>query len=171
MLRLLKALCLCGALLLTPFADSAPTGERQTVVPDYELLKAYRLKYSEEIFRYCVDRLGAFASGLGGCLLAQSDIKARLFADAQRKLGRRSSVQAVYDDCLDYYPVSGVGRVAYCVHSRIQMREILRDDPVEQEIYRRCDFKWRKQGFRAIDTCSLHRAKYYRDRGRYYEDP
>ena len=170
MLRTLQILCLFAALLMAPAADAATTSKRNIKFPDYQLLKAYRLKYSYEIYSYCIDRLGSHSAALGSCMLKQSKIKARLFADAQHKLGQRSIVQSIYNDCLNYYPAYGVGRIARCVHSRISMREILQDDRVEQEIYRRCDSKWRKHGFRAIDTCSLHRTKYFRDRGRFYEE-
>jgi len=170
MLRSLKALCLCSALLLTPDAETAPSNYRHYLERDYQLLDAYRKKYPPEIYRYCVKRYGHFSPKLGACLNRQFRMKERILAGAQRDLGQRSLVRVLYHSCLRYYPLYGVARIWRCMQSRIKLREILHDETVEKEIYRRCDSKWRKHGFRAIDNCSLHQAKYYRDRGRYYED-
>lgn len=122
--------------------------------------------YSSEIFDYCLKEHDANGFLVAGCTERQQVRKERLFRNAQSQLGRRSLVQPIYDDCVDYYPDRGVARIGSCVDARLKLRDKLDNDPVEREIYDRCDKKWRKHGSRSITTCSIHAANYYRREGR-----
>jgi len=98
-------------------------------------------------------------------MIEQNTIKNRILGVAHDQLGRRSLAQDIYDDCVDYHPINGVARISKCVMTRLVLNSKLENDSVEQEIYQKCDFKWRKHGFRAIDNCARTQANYYRDTG------
>ncbi len=95
----------------------------------------------------------------------QNKLKNNILEYAHDQLGRRSLAQGIYDECLDYYPTSGVKRISKCVKTRLVLRSKLGDETVEKKIYQKCDYKWRKHGLSAIDNCSRMEANYYRDKG------
>ncbi len=121
--------------------------------------------YGSEIFDYCLKEHGANLYLVAGCTERQQVRKERLFQNGQARRGRRSLVQAIYDDCVDYYPDRGVARIGSCVDARLKLRDKLDNEPVEREIYDRCDKKWARHGPRAITACSIHAANYYRREG------
>lgn len=145
------------------FPESAVSGDRTS----YYELQRYKVQYTEEIFRYCLDSIGRNDPDLGWCMKRQQRIKDNILANALDELGRNSRAMAVYDDCVDYYPVSGVARIGACVDARLILHRKLDDDEAEQAIYQKCDEKWRKHGFRAVTNCSVHGANYYRDKGEF----
>ncbi len=133
---------------------------------DARMLKHYKEHYSEEIVDYCLKDSGANHGLVASCLARQQVLKDRLFENAHAILGRRSLVQVLYDECVDYYPHHGVARIGGCVDARLVLRDKLDNEPIEREIYRRCDDKWRRHGASAVTNCSSHAANYYRDKGR-----
>lgn len=143
----------------------AATDENRTHEHDFYLLQQYKLKYTSEIFDFCVGKHGTTGSALGGCMLKHNKIKNRILELAHDQLGRRSLAQDMYDDCVDYHPFNGVARISKCVKSRLVLNSKLENDFVEKEIYKKCNFKWRKHSFRAIDNCARNQANYYRDKG------
>lgn len=167
-----SAIMLSAMLLSIAVGASFPAGAASTdryrdLFRQLEILQAFRKKYPPEIFSYCTRLEGDQSKHLGSCMLRQAGLKRRLFANAKRRLGERSAVERLYRDCHSFYPRQGVSRIGHCVWARIRLDEMLRDDPVEVKIYRFCDAKWRRQGFRAIDNCSLHQAKYYLENGQF----
>lgn len=140
----------------------------------YEL-QYYKLKYTEEIFDYCVDKHGtidkyeALSPALGGCMVRQKKSKDRIIGDANRRLGSPSLAQGIYDECVNYYPKNGVARIGKCVQTRLVLRRKLKASSIEKEIYLKCDLKWRKHGSGAVDNCSRAQANYYQDKGRLEE--
>ena len=143
----------------------AATDENINYEYDFYLLQQYKLKYTNEIFDFCVGKYGTTGSAPGGCMIGQNKIKNRILDLAHDQLGRRSLAQDIYDDCLDYHPINGVARISECVRTRLVLNGKLGNDLVENEIYRKCDFKWRKHSFRAIDNCARTQANYFRDKG------
>jgi hypothetical protein len=136
-----------------------------------DLLKHYKLIYTEEIFDYCIEKYGtigsnlAIGSRLGSCMKKQDKLRNRILNYAQDQLGRRSLAQGIYDDCIDYYPMNGVARISKCVKTRLALDSKLKDDTIEKIIYQNCDFRWRKHGSGAIHNCSTSEANYYHDKG------
>ena len=163
--RLLKSVNGKLALAVVMSLLSFP-GAALTDLEEAEMLMHLKQVYSSEIFDYCLEEHNANGYLVAGCTERQQARKERLFRNAQSQLGRRSLVQSIYDDCVDYYPDRGVARIGSCVDARLLLRDKLDNEPVEREIYERCDKKWRKHGSRAITTCSIHAANYYRREGR-----
>ena len=133
---------------------------------DYYLLQHYRLIYTDEIFEFCIDEHGSTGHRMRSCMIRNDKLKKNILSDALDELGRHSLAQSIYDDCVDYYPMDGVARIGDCVETRLDLAGKLKDDTIEKIIYQKCDFKWRKHGFRSIDNCSGAEARYYRDKGK-----
>jgi hypothetical protein len=91
----------------------------------------------------------------------QKTLKASVLRLAQDQLGMQSLAQSVYDDCLEYYPVMGMERIAACVKSRLMLNSKVNDISIEKVIYHSCETKWRKHGFRAVQNCCIHSGNYY----------
>jgi len=159
------AILLCISMLTTALF-AAKTDERINLENQYYLLKSYKLRYTEEIFDYCVEKNGPLVSAAGGCMIRQNKIKERILDYAHDQLGRRSLAQSIYDDCTDYHPKNGVKRISECVKTRLMLGEKLEDDIIEEKIYQKCDFKWRKHGSSAINNCAITEANYYRQKGK-----
>ena len=142
-------------------------GDAATEFTEHEfyLLQHYKLVYPEEIFDFCVQDYGLKGSRLRSCLIRNDKLKQSILNVAQDQLGRRSLAQKIYDECLDYHPNQGVGRIVKCVETRLILASRLKDDTIEEKIYERCDFKWRKHGALAIDNCARTESNYYRDKG------
>ena len=132
---------------------------------DYYLLEHYRLSYSPDIFDYCVSKHGTVARAAGSCMAKQDRQKKRALKKALEQLGRHSLAQAVYDYCLDYYPVNSAVRVSKCVYTRLDLNLKLEDETVEKEIYHLCDVKWRDHGYGSVDNCSTAEARYFQRTG------
>lgn len=143
------------------------TRDLRVLEHDYYLMESYRMRYSPDIFDYCVGKHGTVARAAGSCMLKQDREKKRVLKKALEQLGRHSLAQAVYDDCLDYYPVNSAVRVSKCVYTRLDLDLKLDDDVAEQKIYQFCDAKWRDHGYRSIDNCSTTQARYYLRTGEY----
>ena len=151
--------------LLTTALYAAKSDEQIILESEYYLLKSYKLIYTEEIFDYCLERNGYIASAAGGCMRRQKKLKDEILDYAQDQLGRRSLAQSTYDYCTDYHPGNGVRRIISCVKTRLMLTKKLEDDVIEQTIYQKCDFKWRKHGASAINNCSIVEATHYREKG------
>lgn len=168
--NLVAAAILVVALAILPAA--AALAQDDLKYPDpysqgyYERLDYYASMYPNEIYRFCVGRFRQKIRSIRSCLRNQQDARDAVFANAQRKLGTRSLVQAVYDDCLDHHPDYGVGRIGACVETRLMLRDKVQDDSIERIIYQKCESKWRHSGVAAIDVCCAHEGRYYRDNGR-----
>jgi len=132
---------------------------------EFYLLQYYKEIYSEEIFDYCIDRHGVKGPTLRRCLIRNDKLKQQILKLAQEQLGQQSLAQSIYDECLDYYPMEGVGRIDRCVNTRLELARKLEDEIIQKEIYKRCDSKWRKHGADAIDTCSRVGSTYFREKG------
>ena len=158
------AVLLCSSMLTTALY-AAKIGEQPMLEHDFYLLQHYKLIYTEEIFDYCVKEYGTAGSRLGNCMRGQDKLKNWILEYAQDQLGRRSLAQDIYDDCIDYHPNNGVKRISECVKTRLLLDSRLKDDIVENKIYQKCDFKWRKHGSSAIDNCSRAESTYYREKG------
>ena len=130
---------------------------------------AYILEYTEEIFEYCVEKYGTESSSAGDCMAAQKNLKKKILKDAKRAVGRRSLAQAMYDDCVDYYPMDGVGRIGECVKTKLYLRQ-LKDDSGENKIYDKCDSKWRSHGYRAVHNCATGEVIFFERWHKYKED-
>ena len=144
---------------------AAKTNEQILGENNYYLLQHYRLIYSDEIFEFCVDEHGTTGHKMRSCMIRNDKLKKNILSDALNQFGRQSLAQSIYDDCVDYYPMNGVNRIGNCVETKLDLADKLKDDTIERIIYQKCDFKWRKHGFRAIDSCSRAQARYYRDKG------
>ena len=152
-------------LMLPTVLYAAKTNEQILREHNYYLLQHYRLIYTDEIFEFCVDEHGTIGHKMRSCMIRNDKLKKNILSDALNQLGRQSLAQSTYDDCVDYYPMSGVNRIGNCVETKLDPADKLKDDTIERIIYQKCDFKWRKHGFRAIDSCSRAQARYYRDKG------
>ena len=145
-----------------PLARAADdTRDLRVLKHDYYLMESYRLTYSREIFDYCARKHGTVGRTAGSCMMKQERQKKRVLKEALEQLGTQSAAQAVWDDCLDYYPNHSAVRIGHCVRTRLDLNEKLEDEPVEKEIYHACDMKWRKHGYRSIDSCSTTQARYF----------
>ena len=136
----------------------------------YNLLRQYKLTYAEEIFDYCLDEFGPWSSGLGSCLSKNDELKRRVLKDAREQLGEHSLALGIYDQCLDRHPMVGVKPVGLCVDTRLYLRDKLDDDFEERRIYLKCDQKWRKHGYSAIDNCARREVGYFRRWKKYREE-
>jgi hypothetical protein len=146
---------------------AAASQELEILKHDYYLLEHYRLTYSPDIFDYCVKKHGSVARFASSCMEKQDRHKKRALKKALEQLGRHSLAQAVYDDCLDYYPYNSALRVSKCVYTRLNLNLMLEDETVEKTIYHLCDVKWRKRGYRSVDNCSTSDARYFQRTGDY----
>jgi len=164
MIVLKFAILLCISMLTTALY-AATTDQRINLENQYYQLKSYKLMYTEEIFDYCVEKNGTIAPAAGACMIRQNKIKNEILDYAHDQLGRRSLAQSIYDDCTDYHPKNGVRRIRECVRTRLMLDRKLEDDIIEEKIYQKCDFKWRKHGSSAINNCSVTEATYYREKG------
>ncbi len=178
---MLCILILSSVLHATETEERKKIYENELYLHQYELLLYYKQIYAEEetIFDYCVREYNkenkSFQSGLygrfdigskvGACTRRQVKLKDVILGYAQDQLGERSLAQGIYDECIEYYPESGVTRISKCVKTRIVLDSKLEDDIVEKKIYQKCDSKWRKHGASAINNCSITEANYYRDKG------
>ena len=159
-----------ASLLITTLSvggGAAASQEFEILKHDYYLLEHYRLTYSPDIFDYCVKKHGSVAGLAGSCMEKQDRHKKRVLKKALEQLGRHSLAQAVYDDCLDYYPYNSAWRVSKCVYTRLDLNLRLEDETVEKTIYHLCDEKWRKHGYRSVDNCSTSEARYFLRTGDY----
>ena len=162
---LLKVAILLGISMITTVLYAAKTDEGIYLEGQYYLLKSYKLMYTEEIFDYCVKKNGTVAAAAGACMRRQQKMKDGILDYAHDQLGRRSLAQEIYDDCTDFHPKLGVRRIRECVKTRLILDKKLKDDNIEQTIYQKCDFKWRKHGSSAINNCSISEANHYRSKG------
>jgi len=124
-------------------------------------MEHYRLSYSREVYDYCVHKHGTVARAAGSCMIKQERQKKRVLKESLEQLGTQSEAQIVWDDCLDYYPNHSSFRIGYCVRTRLDLNEKLQDEAVEKLIYHACDMKWRKLGYRSVDSCSTTQARYF----------
>ena len=161
-----NVLFVLAALIMSVSGSAATTDEQDFYKHQYYLLKRYKLIYTKEIFNFCVYRKRLVGSKLKRCLRENDKLKRRILNDAREQLGTQSLAQNIYDDCVDYYPLNGVGRIRKCVRTRLVLDDKLKDITIEEIIYQKCDFKWRKHGSGAIDNCSRSEANYYRRKGR-----
>lgn len=128
----------------------------------HERLVYYRSVYPGEIFGFCWQFHHSEIRKLEKCLDKQLDRRKRILAEARRQTGSNTLARVVYDDCLEYYPANGVGRIGACVDTRLVLFDRVGDIAVEREIYRKCESKWRHSGAPAIDVCCAHEGSYYR---------
>ena len=133
----------------------------------YYLIKHLQLVHSPEIFRYCLDKYRNRTSKLTSCMAREEKLKNNLFDRAHEQLGQRYLVQAIYYDCLNYYPNDSVKVIGPCVDARLILRERLANNEIEVEIYRRCNKKWSKRNTRAVKNCCAHGANYYLEKGKF----
>lgn len=133
----------------------------------YYVLESFRLRYSEDLFNYCVEEHGISNVTIGSCLLREQKLQKRILDEAQDELGRRSLAQAIYDVCRDYYPLFSVARIDDCIRTHLMLINRLEQSKVRQTIYDLCDVKWRKHSARAVNNCSILEANYYRNKGRF----
>jgi hypothetical protein len=152
-------------LMLSTALDAANTDQQTNYENDYYLLQHYQLIYTKEIFEFCVDRHGTTGHNMRSCMIRNDKLKMDILSDALDQLGRNSLAQSIYDDCVDYHPMNGVARISECVETRLVLDDKLKDGAIEKVIYQKCDYKWRKHGFKAIDACSRSEARYYRKKG------
>jgi len=151
-----------------PSAFAAATEQQlQQRQHDYYLLEYLRLTYSEEVFDYCARKHGTVAGAASSCMIKQDKLRTDALDEALEQLGRQSLAQAVYDDCVDYYPRHSVERIRQCVLTRLDLREMLDNDLVEKAIYDFCDGKWRDHGSRSVDGCASAEAGYFLRTGKY----
>ena len=153
-------------LMLSIALYAAKKDEQASYKHDYYLLRHYKLIYTKEIFHFCVDKYGTTGHKMRSCMIRNDEIKKNIFADARDQLGMQSLAQNIYDDCVDNYPLNGVARIRKCVRTRLVLDDKLKDITIEEIIYQKCDFKWRKHGSGAIENCSRSEANYYRRKGR-----
>lgn len=152
-------------LMLSTILYAAKTEQQANSEHDYYLLQHYKSIYTEEIFTFCVDAYGTTGHKMRSCMIRNAELKKNILSDALDQLGRQSLAESIYDDCVDFYPLNGVARISECVKTRLDLSGKLQDDKIEKTIYQKCDYIWRKHGFRAINNCSSTEAIYYRDKG------
>jgi len=127
----------------------------------------YSLEYTEEIFDYCIEKYGSESSVAGDCMEKQKKLKNRILKDTKRVVGRQSLAQAIYGDCVDYYPLDGVSRIGECIKTKLYLRRELKDDDGESKVYQKCDSKWRRHGYNAVNTCAIGEVIYFKRWGKY----
>lgn len=135
----------------------------------YKHLRYFKEVYAKEIYDFCVRIHTKSVSSLALCLRRQLRLKNHILSTAQKHFGLQTLAQAIYDDCLGYYPVTGVGRIAECINSRLTLNTKVGDYLIEKAIYHKCYSKWLKHGFKAIDNCCIHSGNYYRRYGKMEE--
>lgn len=131
----------------------------------WKRLQYYKEHYSPEVFKFCDELHGGRVSRIGSCVNQQQGIKSRIIRNARVQLGSQSLAVVLYNDCLDYYPLYGVARIGRCVETRLELRDRVKNEAIETQIYQKCEDKWRKHGFRAIHNCCMHEGRYFRERG------
>ena len=141
--------------------------QHDTYEHSYYVLESFRLRYSEDLFYYCVKEHGTSNVTIGSCLLREDKLQKQILTEAQDELGRRSLAQSLYDDCRDYYPLYSVARIDDCVRTHLMLIDRLEQSEVRKKIYDLCDAKWRKHGAGAVNNCSIVEANYFRSKGRY----
>jgi len=68
-------------------------------------------------------------------------MKNRILRVAQDQLGLKSLALLVYDDCLEYYPATGMGRIVGCVETRLMLNSKVGNILIEKAIYQSCETK------------------------------
>lgn len=131
-------------------------------------LARYKKIYDEEIYLFCKEAY-LFDPKLRKCMVRQTKIKNNILADAIDRIGSYEKAMEIYDRCVEYYPIFGVGRIGYCVDTMLVLDRKLDDDFAEQLIYQKCDEKWRKHGPMSVHNCSANNANYYRNHGKFRE--
>lgn len=159
-----------AALIMSLSVFAATTDEQALYEHRYYLLQTYKLKYTEEIFDFCVEKYGPFEPGLGSCMRKNDKLKQRILTDAREQLGSQSLAQNIYDDCLDYHPMAGVKPVGECANTKLYLKRELNDDSEERRVYRKCNLKWREHGYDAVDTCARSEVIFYRRWGKYNDE-
>lgn len=127
----------------------------------YQDLKFFEQAYPQEIYDYCTEKYLVDLYELATCLDRQASMKNNILRVAQDQLGLQSLAQLVYDDCLEYYPATGMGRIVACVKTRLMLNSKIENFLIEKEIHQSCEMKWRKHGFKAVQNCCLHSGNYY----------
>lgn len=164
-----------AALIMSVSGSAATTDEQALYIHQYILLEHYKLIYTEEIFDFCIEKSGTprrlvMASKLGSCLRKNNKLKQRILNNAHEQLGRQSLAQSIYDECLDYHPMVGVRPIGKCVYTKLYLHRELNDDSEERRVYQKCNLKWRKHGYGAVDTCAKSEVNYYRRWGKYNDE-
>ena len=131
----------------------------------YERLDYYRSVYPGEVFSFCRQLRYTKLRKLKKCLDNHSRLRKNILAEARRQTGSNTLAQVIYDDCKEYYPANGVGRIGACVDTRLVLFDRVGDIAVERTIYRKCESKWRHSGAPAIDVCCAHEGSYYQRYG------
>lgn len=142
-----------------------PGGTVLGIEPDPDELKWLSERYPKHIFDFCLD-LHPFDPGLRRCLSRQMRIRKQILIDAIDQLGNYNDALALYYECRDYYPISGVVPIGECVATRLILHRKLDFEVVEQLIYEKCDEKWRRHGPLSVRNCAANSANRYRDFGR-----
>lgn len=163
--NMLFVLVAISVLMICVSSKAATTYEQTLNEHEFYLLQHYKLIYTEEIFDYCIKKYGLKGPTLRRCLMQNDNLKQEILNDALEQLRSQSLAQSIYDQCFDYHPMEGVGRISQCVRTRLLLDSRVGDDAVEKEIYKTCDLKWRKHGALAIDNCSRSESSYYLDKG------
>jgi len=169
-LKIHNVLIALAALMMSVSGAAATRGEQALHDHQFYLLQNYKLKYTDEIFQYCVGEYGPFGPALGSCMSKNDRLRRRVLNEAREQLGKQSLAQNVYDECLDYYPMEGVKPVGECAYTRLYLQRELNDDSEERRVYRKCNLKWRDQGYGAVDTCARSEVIYYQRWGRYNDE-
>lgn len=131
----------------------------------FERLDYYQSVYPEEIFEFCAEIYLEKIRKLKRCLRDQLEFKKKILARARQQTGTKTLARVIYDDCLEFHPANGVGRIGACVDTRLILFDRVRDIAVERAIYRKCESKWRSSGAPAIDVCCAHEGSYYQKYG------
>jgi len=158
------------ALTICISSNAATTNEQNLIEHEFYLLQHYKLICTEEIFDFCVEKHGTRGSKVGSCMARHNKLKNKILNDAHDQLGRRSLAQSIYDECLEYHPMKGVRPIGKCVYTRLYLHRELNDDSEERRVYQKCNLKWRKHGYAAVDTCARSEVNYYRRWGKYNDE-
>ena len=152
------------ALVATTATTLFPGGTVLGIEPDPDELKWLSERYPRHIFDYCLD-LHPFEPGLRKCLSRQMRIRKQVLINAIDQLGTYDDALALYYECRDYYPISGVVPIGECVETRLILRRKLEFEVVEKFIYEKCDQKWRRHGPLSVRNCAANSANKYRNLG------
>ncbi len=153
------------AILIICVSGTSATAHQLYYKHDHYSLLYYKNKYSTEIYTYCVKRFRPKESKLKKCMKLEQRSKRIILNVALKQLGNEGDAQRIYEQCMGYYPTLGVTRISRCVKTRLILESKLKFEVIEQEIYKRCDLKWRKHGAGAVDNCSRAGANTYLDKG------
>ena len=149
------AAVLFGVIFLFSFAVESADSKR------WGDLERYKKRYDEEIYEFCKNAY-LFDPALRQCMRRQTKIKNNILADAIDRTGSYDEAIEIYRQCLEYYPIYGVGRIGACVDTMLVLDRKLDDDIAERLIYQKCDEKWRKHGPLSVRNCAGNSANYYR---------